>query len=125
MSTRWRCSPPRVFGEPPNSSSAITDVHVLLDALTPGHLDTQTGQPIRFVYSAEALDSVQTFTGLNNLTLTHSYPWTHRTDQVQLSDPTLTAVLGTAYNFDNAGRLQTRYHGSLSNPDTTRSFVYD
>ena len=83
-------------------------VHMLLDSLIPGHLSTQTGQPIRFVYSAEALDSVRTLTGLNNLTVTHSYPWTHRTDQVQLSDPTLSAALGTAYNFDNVGRVATR-----------------
>jgi RHS repeat-associated protein len=101
------------------------DVHQLLDTLTPGHLNTQTGQPITFVYSAEALDSIRTVTGLNNLTITHSYPWTHRTDQVQLSDPTLTATLGTAYNFDNAGRLAIRYHGSLANPDTTRTVSYD
>ena len=101
------------------------DVHELLDTLTPGRLDTQTGQPIRFVYSAEAMDSVRTLTGLNNLTITHSYPWTHRTDQVQLSDAALSAALGTAYNFDNAGRMATRYHGSLTNPDTTRTFTYD
>jgi hypothetical protein len=63
-------------------------------------------------------------TGLNNLAMTHSYPWTHRTDQVQLSDPTLTATVGTAYYFDNAARLATRYHGSLSTPDTTRTFSY-
>ncbi|HVH66655.1 MAG TPA: RHS repeat-associated core domain-containing protein [Gemmatimonadales bacterium] len=100
------------------------DVHMLLDSLTPGHLNTQTGQPITFVYSAEALDSVRTLTGLNNLTMTHSYPWTHRTDQVQLSDPTLTAALGTAYYFDSVGRAATRYHGSLTNPDTSRSFIY-
>jgi len=101
------------------------DVHQLLDTLTPGHLNTQTGDPITFVYSAEALDSVRTVTGLNNLRITHSYPWTHRTDQVQLSDPTLAAGLGTAYYFDNAERMATRYHGSLSSPDTTRSFTYD
>jgi RHS repeat-associated protein len=101
------------------------DVHELLDTLTPGRLNTQTGQPIRFVYSAEGMDSVRTLTGLNNLTITHSFPWTHRTDQVQLSDATLSAALGTAYNFDNAGRMATRYHGSLANPDTTRTFTYD
>jgi RHS repeat-associated protein len=101
------------------------DVHELLDTLTPGRLNLQTGQPIRFVYSAEGMDSVRTLTGLNNLTITHSYPWTHRTDQVELSDATLSAALGTAYNFDNAGRMATRYHGSLTNPDTTRTFTYD
>ena len=100
------------------------DVHELLDTLTPGYLSGQTKQPIKFVYSAEALDSVRTLTGLNNLTVTHSYPWTHRTDQVQLSDPTLTAALGTAYAFDSAGRMATRYHGSLANPDTTRTLSY-
>jgi len=100
------------------------DVHMFLDTLTPGRLNTQTGQPITFVYSAEGLDSIRTLTGLNNLTITHSYPWTHRTDQVQLSDPTLTAALGVAYNFDNAGRVATRYHGSIANPDTTRFFAY-
>jgi RHS repeat-associated protein len=100
------------------------DVHELLDALAPARSDTQTSQPITFVYSVEGLDSIRTFTGLNNLTMTHSYPWTHRTDQVQLSDPTLTAAIGTAYNFDSAGRMATRYHGSLANPDTTRSFSY-
>src|SRR6266853_1056011 len=96
------------------------DMDELLDTLTPGYLSGQTGQPIKFVYSAEAQDSVRTLTGLNNLTMTHSYPWTHRTDQVQLSDPTLTAALGTAYAFDSAGRAATRYHGSLTNPDTSR-----
>lgn len=101
------------------------DVHELLDTLTPGRLNTQTGQPIRFVHSAEGMDSVRTLTGLNNLTITHSYPWTHRTDQVQLSDATLSAALGTAYNFDSAGRMATRYHGSLASPDTTRTFTYD
>lgn len=101
------------------------DVHELLDTLTPGRLNTQTGQPIRFVYSAEGMDSVRTLTGLNNLTITHSYPWTHRTDQMQLSDATLSTALGTAYNFDSAGRMATRYHGSLANPDTTRTFTYD
>ncbi|HYL55349.1 MAG TPA: RHS repeat-associated core domain-containing protein [Gemmatimonadales bacterium] len=100
------------------------DVHMLLDSLMPGHLDTQTGQAITFIYSAEAMDSIRTLTGLNNLTATHSYPWTHRTDQVQFSDPTVTGALGTAYYFDNAGRLATRYHGSLANPDTSRSFSY-
>lgn len=101
------------------------DVHELLDTLTPGRLNTQTGQPIRFVYNAEAMDSLRTLTGLNNLTITHSYPWTHRTDQVQLSDATLAAALGTAYNFDDAGRMATRYHGSVTNPDTARTFTYD
>ncbi len=100
------------------------DVHELLDTLTPGHLNTQSGQPITFVYSVEALDSITTLTSLNNLAMTHSYPWTHRTDQVQLSDPTITAALGTAYYFNNAGRLATRYHGSLSSPDTTRTLSY-
>jgi len=98
---------------------------MLLDSLTPGHLNAQTGQPITFVYSSEALDSIQTLTGLNNLTMTYSYPWTHRTDQVQLSDSTLSATLGTAYNFDNAERVATRYQGTLANPDTTRTLSYD
>ena len=100
------------------------DGHQLLDTLTPGHLNTQSLQPIAFRYSAEAMDSVRTLTGLNNLTVTHSYPWTHRTDEVQLSDAALTAALGVAYNFDNAGRLSTRYHGSLASPDTARTFTY-
>jgi len=100
------------------------DMHELLDTLTSGYLSTQTRQPIGFVYSAEALDSVRTLTGLNNLTITRSYPWTHRTDQVELSDPTITAALGTAYYFDSAGRMAIRYHGSSANPDTTRTLSY-
>src|SRR5207237_3211765 len=75
-------------------------------------------------YNVEAIDSLRTLTGLNNLTVVHAYPWTHRTDQVQVGDPTLNPVLGTSYNFDNAERMATRYHGSVSNPDTARTFIY-
>jgi len=123
--TQAALSAPSIWGNAQFVVAHHYDVHMMLDTLTPGHLNTQTGQPITFMYSAEAMDSVRTLTGLNNLTITHSYPWTHRTDQVQLSDPTLAAKLGTAYNFDNAERLATRYHGSLSQPDTTRSYSYD
>lgn len=101
------------------------DIHELLDTLTPGRLNTQSGQPIAFRYSAEGMDSVRTMTGLNNLLITRSYPWTHRTDQVQFSDASLGSALGTAYNFDNAGRMATRFHGSITSPDTTRTFTYD
>jgi RHS repeat-associated protein len=125
LRTRAALTAPGIWGATQFLVGQHYDVHMLLDTLTPGHLDTQTGQPIAFRYSAEALDSIRTLTGLNNLTMTHSFPWTHRTDQVQLSDPTLAAALGTAYYFDNAGRMATRYHGSLSSPDTTRSFTYD
>jgi RHS repeat-associated protein len=98
------------------------DIHELLDTLTPGRLDWQTAQPISFVYNAEGMDSVRTLTGLNNLKITHTYPWTHRTDQVQFSDGTL-AALGIGYNFDNAGRMATGIHGA--NPDTSRTVIYD
>ena len=102
------------------------DVHRLRDYLTPGYV---SGQPaplsILFTHNSEALDSVTTFGPLNNLTMTHSYPWNHVTDQIQFSDPALDGVLGTAANFDSAGRLRTRYHGSLTDPDTARSFTYD
>jgi len=117
-------SAPSIWGSTQVIVGHHYDMHQLLDTLTPGHLNTQSGQPITFAYTAEAMDSTQILTGLSNLTVTHSYPWTHRSDEVQLSDPTLTAALGMAGNFDNAGRLSTRYHGSLANPDTARTFTY-
>ena len=118
-------SAPGVPGSPQFLVGHHYDVHTFLDTLTPARVSTQSGQPISFIYSAEAMDSVRTLTGLNNLAITHSYPWTHRTDQVEPSNSSLSAALGTAYSFDSAGHLAIRYHGSLSNPDTTRSFAYD
>lgn len=83
------------------------------------------GEPATFGYDNELFGNAFTLSGLNGLSISYAYPWTHGTDIVQVSDTTLNKVVGLGYWFDAKERVQARFHGPDGTPDTNRTYTYD
>jgi len=95
-----------------------------------GRLDTLTnfaGEKALISYTPEFLEQSRTLLGLNSLQVSNSssYIWTHRTDEIQLSDTGLNRALGWGYRYDALGRVDQLKHGRFTLPDTIRTLTYD
>ena len=93
-------------------------------------LDTLTnfaGEKALFSYTQELFEAGHTLLGLNSLNVSYgsTYVWTHRFDQLQLSDTALNRALGWGYGYDAVGRVNQVKHGPYLKPDTVRALAYD